>query len=916
MDIRAQPPPRNQHLLTWVRQPGQRNYDEIKRCIHEHIELDRAYWGDDVCAEWIEMAVKLSFPWFVCNSWNHLSQTNVQLLYDMSLRGMHMSNIHQLLRNGLVECWSSSFWDDSTKVNDFFMRRNQAKHAKFIKRFVREYLSQREPWGDMTCAPFMNVLTSLVENERDALLKWLYDRTPCMRSLTFMQLLIVHQRIDLIQWIADTTDCRFPWRMSHWYTLFVAVHPYHISNSLDRHYRSRIKHRMLLQLLRMFDRQCSAPTTESDANGISWTALLTHSEDHHCLLNFLAISHAGDVLLQFAMERAAGEIVGEGADASMAYAVVECEVVSQEGWTPLANAARWGVVSTVRWLLEHNAAIDFSSYTYNSMLSHNLLSLACYNSRDGVLDAILENKRCAPHLYTWLEAGYGDTLAGMCSPWISQSGRVSKLSTLVRRIPRAVYMKNYWLTVYNQHCSVPPTEDPLLDSLLRIPGKITAAGTIFNLLIRACDSAAGIRHMVSFLRTNGLRDYAPLYSLLLPHGSVTSEAILDEITRQNDFDASMHRATDEMKKAIVFSWCMRITSRPAVLEGLHNNVKQWCQTMRERWQWDLGFLPSDAVHGVLRLRGIDQRSIYELLRYGFPPIIGTFMESNAMSGRHMRTERVYRRLGHYFILLRQFVRRRKQRWCTGTHRARRQLHFQLRCYPPQAKPGKALLMRGSHAFNTMLQKLGAQGQALQATALVRVSLPHCHATHCHAEWRTFDCADSRLVEWRALLNAVDKNSTLLLYVVPKGEAVTCHLTGAHSTSDPIAASGVHVAASAVTFITDVAVSPQQTTRWHRLRALRGPGRDEENDDHIETNNVLQRMRDERNMYRRFLAQTSPPGRWWPVRAWTIRAHQVPALAHRLLMGLGPRRAVGYPYEIGMAALTLNCVGQPQTYHLF
>ena len=887
-------------------------HDDLKRAIQDCIEEDRAYWSDEMCAEWIEVVVEHSLPWFICNSWNHLSCANVQRLYDESLRQYHTSNIHQLLRSGLVESWSSTFWDGSNNTNHFFAHRNNAASGKFLKRFVRNHLSQSNPWGDAHSAAFINVIVALIQNERIALLKWLYDHdtTEFMHSLKFMELLVVHQCTDLIEWIVERADGTvLQWTIPQWYSLFVAVHPYHISNRLDRHYRSPRKYRLLLQLLLLFDQQRPSP---SDA--ISWTALCTYTEDHQCMLNFIAISYSGDALLQFIVDRVAAELsAGEDSDPganplSHAYRKIESEVISHEGWTPLANAARWGVPSTVCWLLEHDAAVDFTSYTYNSMLTHNLLSLACYNSIDGALGAILWHGRCTSHLYAWLETGYSDIIAGMCSPWITPAGAVVKLNAILDRIPRAEYIKNRWLAAYDHHCASFRGDTTLVYSLLRIPGEITATSSVYNWLIHSHNCGTPLPQLIAFMRENGLRDYAPLCSLLLPrgnavpHGSVVEDVIIGELARQDDFDASMRRATDPMKKALFFSWCMRMTSHSTRVADIFEKVRLSCQYIRERWQWDLGRLPSEVVHGILQLRCIDRKSIYEMLRSGFPPIIGPHGDKN-MSGHHVRNENQYRRLGYCFTLLRRLLRRRIKQCRGDAVRAQRKLHFELLCCPP--KPGRALLTRGSPAFHTFLRKFDFRWRKrMMATVLSKIPDGHAHSSR--------DSATRRYLEWCTLVNSVDPNTTLLLYMVPRGESVRCQLTSASDTPHFISAEGVHDARTGVTFITDVLLALQQTTLRHRLGMLRDTSA--ETTDYMDMNNALQCMCAEKTAYDRYISQTPSPGRWWPVRVWNIRARHALALARNMLTKVCS--SGDYPYNINQVVLTQSRIGKPRTHLLF
>lgn len=923
---------RSGRLATWVRHAPRMEddgvracyYDTLKAVMQECVDTRRAWWDEERCAAWIDLFVTQRLPWFLCSSWNHLSMHNVCVLYDASLHHLHMSNVHQLLRAELVPCWLTNFWNERHNTDRFF-----AQPCKAFKHLLRGHLRHHAPWGDPRSLPFRNVVTSLLDQGHGPVLSAIcrieaeeaqQQQSPShVDDVRHTEPLLTHflhyhaitrllrnNHTAMLEWlvaefatrIADVTlRCTMSeWSAIEWHLLFREVQPHHVDQRLHTGHRSRTRHAQMALLLRLFHLSTSRTRTPST----SWREMLMHVSNHHTVLNFLAISLRGHELLQYAVDRVVDQESAARAELSPAQSwYTTLEVSSQEGWTSLANAARWGTADAVAWLLDAGARITFTCFTYNSRLTHNLLSLAFYNSRDDVLTTVLCHSRCRPHVYEWLQSGVLDIMSGILSPWISIRGAVTKLLLLEHHVARVWYAKTALLRAFvNLHGrTVSSAKRPVLEHLLQMPGEISDASVVCSMLMILYDARhrttetdpPTAEHCLRSLHAAGMTSVPRIYSLLLGLSNMFAAAedclhVLPSVIGIPHFHDQMRMADQATIDIFLHSLSIFIQAKPQDdrLYTLSMRVNQFMTHARKVWHWNFRHASSSAIHALLSVRGAaSSQFVRTMLQHGTPLVLVPY--DRPMTGAHMRNEVVYRRIASAYRVVQRVVRRVVRRRRVPHCRHMKKVHFEMLCQPSRPAARACRQRRGSRRFALALQSVGAR------LPLLRAVLPHAVTAPMAT---TFPPVAS----WEAFLDSIGGAYTaVMLQVQPVGESyATSTLVNQlqlGTTAFTLNVSGILASddASPRLFITDVMHGMPHSLPFHRMQLLqqyqRGMITDQRRCDDREEcatpHNIVALLQQEQAAFETATAPRTAAPSWWAVQTVMAIARDVPQIADAL-----------------------------------
>lgn len=424
-----------------------------------------AYWDTDQMGRWMDVLVERQYPWFVCSVWTLHRTEAVSLLHASSLTHHHTSNLHNLLHKGLIpNLWfeADDFLESLDAQVAFFKalptgRRGRGWRRELYAQFVHY------PYDRTDCV--VKTVNAIIQTGNLSLLQCFLTQPdarkvwPAHRVL-LAGLCIDYEHVEMFEWVLEMYETRcVVLSVTDWYNLACRVHPYHLTRTLHRNFKSAQKYRILRLLLEAFDARMPK---------FAWLHLFTYSVREHSFANLLVYTYKGAALLEYAWMKvceAAADIrdvyvldsVDElrnvrltpevCADPKRFFRTLEALTKNAAGWTALANALRWGSAPVVKWLVEHGADLDVSCTTGDA--THNTLSLACYNQNDHVLTYLLEHEQLSAWLVHWLMGGYHDIVSALTRYTMPEHVSLSRFRRVV-----AIHTRMHALVAYDHY------EDP------------------------------------------------------------------------------------------------------------------------------------------------------------------------------------------------------------------------------------------------------------------------------------------------------------------------------------------------------------------------------------------------------------------------------------------------------------------------
>lgn len=683
------------------------HYELMRHLVDASTVSQPATWDDEAMKRWIDALVEHQYPWFVCKSWNHLSQSAISLLHEASLFHHHASNLHKLLHQGLiVDLWAApDFMDSMSEQYRFFNRRPKGKAAKSWRREIVQQF-QRYPYENRTGVT--NTLKALLLGDHISLFKAFLQpeaAAMCWRAST-VYLCIDYERPEMVEWVL--AQRRFVPTVDEWYQFACTVHPYHLTGALRRNFRSPEKHRMLRVLFDQFD-ALMAP--------VDWLHLFVYTETTHSFVHLLAMTYKGEDLLQHVWTRVSQTAqTNIGAtlclqvddeerqmyltpelvrDSTNLFRAFEHLTTTKHGWTALTNALRWGTRAVVVWLLDHGATLQNTCFTGDAL--HTPLSLACYNSHASVLRLLLDREDPKTSLQPWFILSYKDIVAALLRHTLPASACTERFRSIleVSVSPHSYSLKTCVVRTITEHLNAlqpapeadgaratrhPPLATfeplgpltsyfvlhPMLHLALRLPGKVKSMAC--HSLLMLCHTYQQFQCMYDELRDlYGMHQLDMVYRTLVVQGGQPFSrpwSFVQHLERCPRFRHEMRCCTDSATRRIIASaWAQHSACQ----------YDAFLRRARSDWQW---YLAADVTDTTCMVRFDDvQRGQkwYNLLASGQYPLV---------SSRH---DCDYQRTAKAFRLLRRVVRRRARQAKRAALHARGRVHWELRCALPTRK---------------------------------------------------------------------------------------------------------------------------------------------------------------------------------------------------------------------------------------
>ena len=424
-----------------------------------------AYWDTDQMRRWMDVLVERQYPWFVCSVWTRHRTEAVSLLHASSLTHHHTSNLHNLLHKGLIpNLWfeADDFLESLDAQVTFFKtlptgRRGRGWRRELYAQFVHY------PYDRADCV--VKTVQAIIQTGNVPLLQCFLTQPDARRvwpahRVLLARLCIDDEHVEMLEWVLEMYETRcITLTVTDWYNLACRVHPYHLTRTLHRNFKSAQKYRMLRLLLVAFDARMPKS---------AWLHLFTYTVREHSFANLLVYTHKGAALLEYAWTKvceAAADIrdvyVLESvdelrdvrltpelcADPKRFFRTLEALTKNAVGWTALANALRWGSAPVVKWLVEHGADINVLCTTGDA--THNTLSLACYNQNERVLTYLLELHHLGAWLLHWLLGGARDIVSALTRYTVPEHVSLSRFRRVV-----AIHTRMHALVAYDHY------EDP------------------------------------------------------------------------------------------------------------------------------------------------------------------------------------------------------------------------------------------------------------------------------------------------------------------------------------------------------------------------------------------------------------------------------------------------------------------------
>lgn len=188
---------KNDILLKMIQEQGkQKYYSEshlqlLKYILQNNILPPQSYIEYQKSKQWITTFIDKKYPWFICNSWNHLSPNYIYHLYEESLYNFHMENLYELCNNMLIEnLWISDFWLNAYHVKKFVHKIKKKNDICFIKENLRYF-------------PFENIEKTIIFGEEiignSSLFKvFIYNSN--LDNIFFLKIIIKKHNVSLLKW--------------------------------------------------------------------------------------------------------------------------------------------------------------------------------------------------------------------------------------------------------------------------------------------------------------------------------------------------------------------------------------------------------------------------------------------------------------------------------------------------------------------------------------------------------------------------------------------------------------------------------------------------------------------------------------------------------------------------------------------
>lgn len=703
------------------------HYELMRILLDASIVSNSSFWDEDQMKRWIDMLVEHKYPWFVCKSWNHLTPLAISFLHESSLFHHHSSNLHKLLHQRLIQnLWEASdFMSSMTDQYSFFKQRPTGKRGAAWRRELNSQF-QYYPYDNVEYVK--TTLKALVLSNQFSLLKTFvqYEQSNAVwYKADLVVTCIQYERPKMVEWVLE--EHRFIPTVHEWYTFACTIHPYHLEMKLHRDFRSPTKHNMLSILLHQFDDMMSPA---------DWIHLFTHSVNGHTFVQLLVLSYRGEELLDFVWERVVSAVRQSSfpiefelhetnrevcITSDMAnepktlFRYFEQQIKSDNGWTVTANAMRWGTQEVVMWLREHGSEFMFKCTTRG--IRQNALSLACYNSNNGVLNYLLQEFSrfiVQPWLITGIDdlvyaltrhslrhdASYArfDKILNLCTH-NSLAFKTCIVNTVTRRMeeladqvgtlqtretedgsqgtsqldedrhasrnsgPVAVS-----LVAFCQTMGPGPTPKrcyrPLLKRAFEIPGQMESTPCVP--ILSSCTTLSQFRRIYTeLIESYGMVHLAMLYhSLLVKAGMTTEHAIpwtfIQCVEKCPQFVHEMRHCYDiQLRRWITLMWSKQSS----------NLFRTYLQRARCEWGWFLtdSLMTYDSM--ALSYEQLSDDKWRSLLTYGQYPLVSPIHDE------------VYHRLAKAY----RFLRRRVRAYAKWKRRAwahyQTRVHLELECRP-------------------------------------------------------------------------------------------------------------------------------------------------------------------------------------------------------------------------------------------
>lgn len=420
--------------------------------LQAHVAAEPDAWCVAAVQRWTHLLVSKSYPWFVCSVWmTHLpDQPRMQTALECAaLMHSHTGVLHQLLHKGhTTSLWAIGAWWDEEEddITECFRSLLAYKNRRFYTTHVVACVGAF-PYADEAVSQKVRGALMELGGETEGAL--------CMKALGCLEHLCAHDRSHGCLWhtpslleeavlTGSAVVVRWVFRrcferafdstaeaMGSRYWLEWLKH----TQPLSQRNRGMVVNDLCMELLR----QCRAFTTDeawcdmlvaADARTSVLTVLLCTSGAHTIMnlvdtwtretLARLSPTHTTPVYQWSTNMQADVKWSVLCANPAQWFVQVNTWMENTSGWTPFANALRWGTVQSVTWCLAHGASIcavpNCLTHTLNTV--DNSLTLALSNGDIGVWHVFLaqvDRSWSSAHVRTlvrkWATHNHGESLA-------------------------------------------------------------------------------------------------------------------------------------------------------------------------------------------------------------------------------------------------------------------------------------------------------------------------------------------------------------------------------------------------------------------------------------------------------------------------------------------------------------------------
>jgi len=416
----------------------------IRQTLQTSLQLKPQYWSRKKQEETISEYISKKYNWKLCGKiWIQHDTQNIPYILECALIHYHVPIIHELLKgNHIKTIWESNIWNNRKHTRLFFTNKDG-----FMKRTMITQL-QNIPIAYVTTIALNEMIFARQDKLIIAYIKLFNNLKQCVPYSIIKKLIIHGLKAPLIYWRKNCLQYNSllyfqehhpqGFYIREWFLLFyVSFDTYIRKNKQPSLYR--IINTILLEaIISIIKREtCTMKTSRCQfpwnilciqtKNEISffniiiamdsmyWLLFILKRMEHELLMNtysnsqynftftaghLTSISDTNDTndciifngsTFNTQIYNILHDTVVSKKGISGIFKVIESYCITNDGWSLLANAVRWGSSPIVKWLLAHSTNCELYAYSYNLSKTHNLLSLAMYNNNIEMLNTVLNH---------------------------------------------------------------------------------------------------------------------------------------------------------------------------------------------------------------------------------------------------------------------------------------------------------------------------------------------------------------------------------------------------------------------------------------------------------------------------------------------------------------------------------------------